>query len=115
MAGKKQLPPVSLRTVGDDERAPEPDVPAEPMSLREAVASGSRLDELRAMRLILVTHMEHKNTLARDLAALTRQVREISKEIEGLEVQEAERLKQLDEDGGAESGAADVAWRPTAI
>lgn len=113
MAGKKQLPPV--RIVGDDERAAEPESPAAPMSLREALASGSRLDELRAMRLILVTHMEHENTLARDLAALTRQVREISKEIEGLEIQETERLKQLNEDGGAESGAADVAWRPAAI
>lgn len=115
MAGKRQLPPVPLRTVGDDERAPEPEVQAEPLTLRQAVEAGSRLDELKAMRLILVTHMEHENTLARDLAALTRQVREISKEIEGLEVQEAERLKQLDEDGGAENGAADVAWRPTAI
>lgn len=115
MAGKRQLPPVPLRTVGDDERAPEPETPTEPLTLRQAVEAGSRLDELKAMRLILVTHMEHENTLARDLAALTRQVREISKEIEGLEVQEAERLKQLDEDGGADSGAADIAWRPTAI
>lgn len=115
MAGKKQLPSVPLRTVADDERAPVPDAPTAPMTLRQAIDSGSRLDELKAMRLILVTHMEHENTLARDLASLTRQVREISKEIQGLEVQEAERLKQSDEDGGAENGAADIEWRPTAI
>lgn len=76
MAGKKQLPPVRIAT--------EEDRPAPPMSLRAAAEHGTRLDELKAMRLILVTHMENENTLARDLAALTRQVREISKEIESL-------------------------------
>lgn len=73
MAGKRQLSPVRLAT-------PE-DTPAPAMSLRDATEYGTRLDELKAMRLILVTHMESENTLARDLAALTRQVREISKEI----------------------------------
>lgn len=108
MAGKKQLPPVRLAS---DEDIP---VPAVRLSLTEAVESGSRLDELRAMRRLLVAHMESENTLARDLAALTRQVRELSKEIEGLEAQEAERLKQAAE-GGADDGAADSEWKPTAI
>lgn len=76
MAGKKQLPPVRLATAED--------VPAAPMSLSDAAEHGTRLDELKAMRRILVTHMENENTLARDLAALTRQVREISKEIDDL-------------------------------
>lgn len=113
MAGKRQLPPVYA--FEDDERSPKGEGPIAPLSLRQAIDSGSRLDELKAMRLILVTHMEHENTLARDLASLTRQLREISKEIQGLEVQEAERLKQSTEDGGTESGAADIEWKPTGI
>jgi hypothetical protein len=76
MAGKKQLSPVRLAT--------EADVPAPPLSLSEAAERGSRLDELKALRRILIAHMENENTLARDLAALTRQVREISKEIDEL-------------------------------
>ncbi len=76
MAGRKQLSPVRIAT--------EFDVPARAMTLREATEHGTRLDELKAIRLILVTHMESENTLARDLAALTRQVREISKEIDQL-------------------------------
>jgi len=77
VSGKKQLPPVRLATADD--------VPAPPLTLRQAAERGTRLDELKAMRLILISHMENENTLARDLAALTRQVREISKEIDELE------------------------------
>lgn len=80
MAGKKQLPPVRIAT--------EDDVPIAPMSLAEAIVSGTRLDELRALRVILVSHIQDENTLARDLAALSRQLREISREIEELELAE---------------------------
>lgn len=111
MTGKKQLSPVWAVEPEADPSAPA----SEPLSLRQAVESGSRLDELKAMRLILVTHMEHENTLARDLAALTRQVREISKEIEALEVQEAERLKSAGEDGGVDGGSADQEWDTSEI
>lgn len=77
MAGKKQLPPV--RVVADGEVAP-------PSSVSSAT---SRLDELRAMRRVLAAHIDSENTLARDLAPLMRQAREISKEIEELEAVEA--------------------------
>jgi len=78
MAGKKQLPPVRIAT--------EADVPVAPLSLSEAISSGTRLDELRALRVILAAHISDENTLARDLAALSRQLREVSKEIEELEL-----------------------------
>lgn len=91
MAGKKQLPPVWVAGAVDAQETPGE--PAGPLSLSEAAESGTRLDELRALRRILITHMEHENTLARDLAALTRQVREISKEIEEIVAQEAEAAK----------------------
>lgn len=81
MAGKKQLPPV--RILSDGEAAP-------PQSYSEAAARGTRLDELRAMRRVLAAHIDNPDTLARDLAALMRQAREISVEVEDLEAVEAE-------------------------
>lgn len=78
MAGKKQLPPV--RAVSEGETPP----------VMTVSGSGSRLDELRAMRRVLAAHIDSPNTLARDLAALVRQLRDISKEIEDLEPVEAE-------------------------
>lgn len=99
MAGKKQLRPVS------------PDERAAPLTLSGAVEHGTLLDELRAMRRILSAHIDSENTLARDLAALMRQAREISKEIESLEIQESENRSGEDED----NGSSDAAWRPQAI
>lgn len=42
------------------------------------------------MRRVLAAHIDNPNTLARDLAALVRQLRDISKEIEDLEPVEVE-------------------------
>ena len=102
MAGKKQLPPV--RVVSEDEVAP-------PQSLTEAAKSGTRLDELKAMRRVLAAHIDHENTLARDLAPLMRQVREISKEIEELESLEAEQAK----DAEVQDGNISTIWNSEAI
>lgn len=96
MAGKKQLAPV--RVIQADERPPEPSVSA----------SQSRLQELRAMRRVLAAHIDNENTLARDLAPLIRQVREISREVEELEAVEAE--VHADDDS-----AEDAAFRLEAI
>lgn len=85
MAGKKQLPPV--RVVSEGETPP----------VATVSGSESRLDELRAMRRVLAAHIDSDNTLARDLAALVRQLRDISKEIEDLEPVEAE--VSVDDDG----------------
>lgn len=100
MAGKKQLRPVQY-----DER------PA-PSTMSGAIERGTRLDELKAMRRVLATHIDSANTLARDLAPLMRQAREISAEIESLEAQEAERAAMEEDDA---DGATDSAWRPQAI
>lgn len=99
MAGKKQLRPVK-----PGEKAP-------PTTVSGAAERGSRLDELRAMRRVLTAHLDSENTLARDLAPLMRQTREISKEIESLEVQESERRAEED----VYDGAASATWRPEAI
>lgn len=99
MAGKKQLPPVRIVREGDK---------AEPATVSNAE---TRLDELRAMRKVLAAHIDNENTQPRDLAALMRQAREISKEIEDLEVVEAESGSEV----GAFDGAADAVWRPEVV
>lgn len=99
MAGKKQLRPV------------RPDERAAPTTVSGASENGTRLDELRAMRRVLAAHIDSDQTLARDLAPLMRQAREISKEIEALEAREAEQRAE----GDVVNGAADSAWRPQAI
>lgn len=99
MAGKKQLRPVA------------PDERAAPTTVTGAAERGTRLDELRAMRRVLAAHIDSDQTLARDLAPLMRQAREISKEIESMEVQESELVGGND----ASYGSADAEWRPQAI
>lgn len=101
MAGKKQLEPVDLST------------PRGEMSLSEAIASGTRLDELRAQRRILVTHIENEEALTRDIPPLMRQLREISKEIETLEIQDAE--DQQGRAGDGVSGPRSEVWKLEAI
>ena len=54
------------------------------ISVQEAAESGDRLAELRAMRRVISRHIDSPETLARDLAALTRRQMEISREIESL-------------------------------
>lgn len=54
------------------------------LSVSEAAESGDRLAELRAMRRVISRHIDSSDTLARDLAALTRRQMEISREIEAL-------------------------------
>lgn len=99
MAGKKQLRPV------------RPDETAPPTTVSGAAERGSRLDELRAMRRVLAAHIDSDQTLARDLAPLMRQAREISKEIEELQAVEAEQIR----DSEVQAGNVSTAWRPEAI
>lgn len=99
MAGKKQLRPVL------------PDERAAPTTVTGAAERGTRLDELRAMRRVLAAHIDSDQTLARDLAPLMRQAREISKEIESLSSLEAERER----DAEVESGIINTAWGAQAI
>lgn len=99
MAGKKQLRPVA------------PNERAAPSTVTGAAESGTRLDELRAMRRVLAAHIDNDQTLARDLAPLMRQAREISKEIESLAIQEAENLAAEGED----NDSSDAEWELKAI
>lgn len=71
-----------LRSVDPDEKAPA----RKPKSILEAAESGSRLDELKAMRRRLARALDDANTPARDLAALSRRQLEVGREIEAIEL-----------------------------
>lgn len=75
MAARKHL-----KAVGE----PSDNVPRAELSVHDAAESGDRLEELRAMRRVISRHIDSPETLARDLAALTRRQMEISREIESL-------------------------------
>lgn len=72
-----------LRAVGDHETAP---TRSRPKTILQSAESGSRVDELMAMRRRLAAAMDDPNTPARDLAALSRRQLEIGREIEAIEI-----------------------------
>ena len=96
MAARRNLRPVSA-----DERKTN-----EPRTILEAVESGSRLDELRAMRRRIARVMDAADTPARDLAALSRRQLEIGREVEAILVAE-------DEDRSVIVSTADEVWDGT--
>lgn len=99
------MPP--LRAVADDEK-PSAAPKSRPKRVTEAAADGTRRELLVAMRARVATAVEDPNTPARDLAALTRRLLEIAKEIEAIDV--------AAEQEGAESGPTpDEEWDASAI
>lgn len=90
MAGSKHLSVVSA-----DANPPVKRV----MSVTKAAKDGTTRDLLVAMRDRVATDVENPNTAARDLAALTRRLMEITKEIEAIDAHAAE------EDADGESPA----------
>ena len=91
-----------LRAVAADETA----TPKKAGTILEAAESGSRIEELRAMRRRLARALDDPNTPARDLAALSRRQLEIGKEIEAIVVSE-------DEDHSVVVNADDEVWDGT--
>jgi hypothetical protein len=89
-----------LRAVGPDEPAP----PA--LTVTEAASKGTPRQLLVAMRDRVALDVENPNTPSRDLAALTRRLMEISKEIAHIDA-------QGDEQDGAE--VSDGAFDASAI
>lgn len=102
MAGKKQLPPVRVVQEGET---------VAPQSYGDSIARGTRLDELKALRRVLASHIDHENTLARDLAPLMRQAREISQEVEELSAIEAGYAM----DAEVRDGSISTDWDASAI
>lgn len=79
------MPAPTLRAVGVDEKAPS----REPMTVTAAAKDGTTRDLLVALRTRIATAVESKDTLPRDLAALSKRLTDISKEIEALDAREA--------------------------
>lgn len=89
----------TLRAVGPDESAP----PRKQMTVTGAAKEGDRRDLLTAMRERVAQAVEDGATPARDLAALTRRLMEIAREIEAIDAREHEESEDA-------KPAADEEW-----
>lgn len=78
-------------------------------SVVDAAASGSTRDLLLAMRDRIAIAVEDKATPARDLAALTRRLMDIAKELEALDAADAE------DDIGRALDTEDEDFDPTSV
>lgn len=94
-----------LRAVAPGEKARPPKAP---LSVSDAAAKGTHRDLLIAMRERIAKAVEDVNCPARDLAALTRRLQEVAREIEAIDARSAEEA--------AENGdIADEAWDAQAL
>ena len=91
----------ALRAVGADEKA----VRREPMTVTAAAKDGTTRDLLVALRTRIAKTVEDDTTPPRDLAALSKRLTDISKEIEALDA----RARQESSGGEVEDGEFDAA------
>lgn len=94
----------TLRTVKPTERAPR----KRPKSVTRAASVGTPRELLVAIRTRLAREVEDLNTPARDLAALTRRLLEVTRDIEAIDARE----EAAGEEGGP---VGDEAFDPTAV
>lgn len=76
----------TLRAVSPEERQ----TPVKPKTVSEAADGGSTRDLLVAMRTRIAKAVEDANTPARDLAALTKRLVEVVRDIEAIDAREDE-------------------------
>ena len=95
--------PSKLRAVTEGDTAP----PKKPMTVKAAADSGVRRNLLVAMRSRIALDIDSQDTPARDLAALSRRLLEIVKEIEAIDAEES------DDDIGAAAATPDEKWTAT--
>jgi hypothetical protein len=90
-----------LRSVGEGERiVPRP----KPLTITKAADDGDRLKLLVALRARIAKAVEDPNTPPRDLAALSRRLLEIARDIEAIEAED------LEDDIGRAAGTPDEEW-----
>lgn len=83
------------------------DTPRKSLTVKAAADSGVRRDLLVAMRSRIALDIDSPGTPARDLAALSRRLLEIVKEIEAIDAEEA------DDDISAAAATPDEEWAAT--
>jgi len=85
----------ALRAVKPGEKAaPRPrTAKAAPKTVTQAAADGSTRELLVALRARVATSVQDPTTPARDLAALTRRLQDIVKEIEAIDLREKQDLE----------------------
>jgi hypothetical protein len=93
-----------LRAVSADEKA----APTKPKTVTEAAKGGTPRELLVATRDRIAVAVENPNTPARDLAALTKRLMEIAREIESIDA----RTEQEAIEGGI---TPDEAWDEEAL
>ena len=82
--------------------------PSKPLTVTSAAQGGSRRELLVAMRSRVATAVEDPNTPARDLAALTRRLMEIAKDIEALDAAAEQEAQRGDEVGDGRFDASAI-------
>lgn len=104
MAGPRTTTQRHLTAVTKATKAPR----RQPKSVSQAVESGTRRDELVTMRARIAKAIDDPNIRGADLAALTRRLMEIGKELDVID-------KAAEEESGDHGPAADEAFDGTAI
>ena len=94
-----------LRTVSPGERAPRR---RSPKSVSAAASSGTTRDLLVQLRARVATAIDDPATPARDLAALTRRMQEIVRDIDALDAREKQEATRGAEVEDAEFDASTV-------
>lgn len=89
-----------LRAVKPGEKA----TPSKPKTVTEAASKGTTRELLISMRDRVAKDVENPNTPARDLAALTKRLMEIVRDIEAIDARESEEPKR----GGVQDEAFDA-------
>jgi hypothetical protein len=96
-----------LQVVTENSHKTAPKPAEKKLTVHGAAETGNRRALLVAMRDRIATDVDNPNTPARDLAALTRRLLEIAKDIEAIDLQAGD-----DEDAGP---VPDEAWDASAI
>lgn len=96
----------NLRAVAADEKAV---LPAKPKTVSEAASSGTTRELLVAMRDRVAKDVQNENTAARDLAALTKRLMELVRDIEAVDARAAQEVSE----GGAK--VSDGVFDPKAV
>lgn len=94
----------ALRAVGDGEAAPRK------QSVADAAASGDHRALLVAMRERIAKTVSDPNCPPRDLAALTRRLQDIAKEIDAIDLRARQESKE-----DADGSAPDETWDEEAL